>query len=167
MPGAALREQGMNRIGNLIVPNNNYCAFEDWLIPILDRLLAEQENGTGGDGDGHTEGLSNWTPSKLIHRLGLEINDERSVCYWAAKNSIPIFCPALTDGSLGDMLYFHSFKAAEPGRHPRPPAQRARHPEIPRFPLIETADRRSATEVPGASPDKPPRPANRCRACDR
>ncbi|CAG8953732.1 hypothetical protein HYFRA_00006621 [Hymenoscyphus fraxineus] len=42
-----------------------------------------------------------WTPSKIIHRLGLEINDERSVLYWAAKNNIPIFCPALTDGRVG------------------------------------------------------------------
>ncbi|MCO5586573.1 hypothetical protein L7F22_040514 [Adiantum nelumboides] len=25
-------------------------------------------------------------------------------------NGIPVFCPALTDGSLGDMLYFHSFR---------------------------------------------------------
>jgi deoxyhypusine synthase len=24
----------------------------------------------------------------------------------------PVFCPALTDGSLGDMLYFHTFKAS-------------------------------------------------------
>lgn len=39
-----------------------------------------------------------------------EIDDERSVCYWAWKNDIPIYCPALTDGSLGDMIFFHSFK---------------------------------------------------------
>lgn len=26
------------------------------------------------------------------------------------QNDIPIFCPAITDGSLGDMLYFHSYK---------------------------------------------------------
>jgi deoxyhypusine synthase len=26
------------------------------------------------------------------------------------QNDIPVFCPALTDGSLGDMLYFHSYK---------------------------------------------------------
>jgi deoxyhypusine synthase len=26
------------------------------------------------------------------------------------QNDIPVFCPALTDGSLGDMIYFHSFK---------------------------------------------------------
>ena len=53
-----------------------------------------------------------WTASKVIHRLGQEINDESSVLYWAAKNEIPIFCPALTDGSVGDMIYFHSYKKA-------------------------------------------------------
>lgn len=26
------------------------------------------------------------------------------------QNDIPVFCPALTDGSIGDMMYFHSFK---------------------------------------------------------
>lgn len=51
-----------------------------------------------------------WTPSKIIERLGLEINDTSSICYWAAKNQIPIFSPALTDGSLGDMMFFHSIK---------------------------------------------------------
>jgi len=51
-----------------------------------------------------------WTPSKIIHKLGLEIKNADSVLYWAAKNDIPIFSPALTDGSLGDVLYFHSYK---------------------------------------------------------
>lgn len=51
-----------------------------------------------------------WTPSKIITRLGEEINNEESIYYWAAKNKIPVFCPALTDGSLGDMMFFHSFK---------------------------------------------------------
>jgi deoxyhypusine synthase len=105
-PGAALRQKGLNRIGNLVVPNSNYCAFEDWVVPILDTMLAEQEASRGTDEELH------WTPSKVIHRLGKEINDPRSVYYWAAKNDIPVFCPALTDGSLGDMLYFHTFKAS-------------------------------------------------------
>eukprot|EP00798_Chlamydomonas_sp_ICE-L_P021735 gene21735-28757_t len=26
------------------------------------------------------------------------------------KNKIPVFCPPLTDGSIGDMLFFHSYK---------------------------------------------------------
>lgn len=104
--GSDLRAKGLNRIGNLMVPNANYCAFEDWVIPILDKMLEEQEASKGTDDE------INWTPSKVIHRLGKEINDERSVYYWAYKNDIPVFCPALTDGSLGDMLYFHTFKAS-------------------------------------------------------
>ncbi|NWJ02480.1 DHYS synthase, partial [Crypturellus undulatus] len=32
--GQELRERGINRIGNLLVPNDNYCKFEDWLMPI-------------------------------------------------------------------------------------------------------------------------------------
>ena len=26
------------------------------------------------------------------------------------QNNIPVFSPALTDGSIGDMIYFHSYK---------------------------------------------------------
>ena len=106
--GADLREKGMNRIGNLVVPNSNYCAFEDWVVPILDAMLAEQE---ASPQPGVEESLV-WSPSKVIARLGKEINNEVSICYWAYKNDIPIFCPALTDGSLGDMLYFHTFKSS-------------------------------------------------------
>eukprot|EP00702_Spironucleus_salmonicida_P002022 EST43313.1 Deoxyhypusine synthase [Spironucleus salmonicida] len=96
--GAKLREQSLNRIGNLIVPNDNYCKFEDWILPIFDECHAEQQQGF------------HWTPSRLINKLGEKINDESSIAYWAHKNNIPIFCPAITDGSLGDMLYFHSYK---------------------------------------------------------
>ena len=104
--GAALRAKGMNRIGNLLVPNANYCAFEDWVMPILDKMLEEQE-ATKND-----EEPIVWTPSKVIRRLGQEIDNEQSVYYWAYKNEIPIFCPALTDGSLGDMLFFHTYKSS-------------------------------------------------------
>ena len=48
---------------------------------------------------------------QLIHRLGKEIDHSDSICYWAARNSIPIYSPAITDGSIGDMLYFHTFKS--------------------------------------------------------
>ncbi|KAF7638627.1 hypothetical protein Mgra_00002005 [Meloidogyne graminicola] len=99
MSGHWLRSNGVNRAGNLLIPNENYCLFEEWLMPILDVCLVEQKQ----------KGIR-WTPSKLIHRLGKEINDKSSICYWAWRNNIPIFCPALTDGSLGDMLYFHSMK---------------------------------------------------------
>ena len=51
-----------------------------------------------------------WSPSSMIHRMGREINNEDSICYWAWKNDIPLFCPAITDGSIGDMIYFHSYQ---------------------------------------------------------
>ena len=99
MDGKDLRSKGINRIGNLLVPNDNYGKFEDWIIPVLDEMLEDQR-----------ERSVSWTPSKVITRLGERINHEESICYWAAKNDIPIFCPALTDGSLGDMIYFHTYK---------------------------------------------------------
>ncbi|ORY87721.1 putative deoxyhypusine synthase [Protomyces lactucae-debilis] len=99
LDGKSLRSKGLNRIGNLLVPNDNYCKFEDWVLPVLDEMLKEQK-----------EEQVIWTPSSMIHRLGKVINDPSSVLYWAYKNDIPVFCPALTDGSLGDMIYFHSFK---------------------------------------------------------
>ncbi|XP_073837059.1 deoxyhypusine synthase [Musca autumnalis] len=99
LSGRDLRDRGINRIGNLLVPNDNYCKFEDWLMPLLDEMLEEQK----------THGTV-WSPSRIIQRLGERINDTSSIYYWAAKNKIPVFCPALTDGSLGDMMYFHSFR---------------------------------------------------------
>lgn len=99
LKGKDLRLKGQNRIANLLVPNKNYCQLEDWIMPILDAMLKEQnEDGV------------RWSPSKLIDRLGKEINNEESVYYWCHKNKIPVYSPAITDGSIGDMLYFHSFR---------------------------------------------------------
>ena len=46
----------------------------------------------------------------MIARFGEKINNPDSIAYWAWKNKIPIYCPPLTDGSIGDMLFFHSYK---------------------------------------------------------
>lgn len=95
LSGKVLRDKGINRIGNILVPNSRYVQFEKFILPILlkhkDEIL---------------------TPSKLIAIIGKEINDERSIYYWCAKNNIPVYCPAITDGSLGDMIYF--FKSKNP-----------------------------------------------------
>ena len=75
LDGAKLRKQGLNRIGNLLVPNDNYCKFEDWVVPILDKMLEEQ--------NGPEKVL--WAPSSVIQRLGKEIAHEESIYYWAYK----------------------------------------------------------------------------------
>eukprot|EP00978_Attheya_sp_CCMP212_P012238 scaffold30408_cov53-Attheya_sp.AAC.1 len=122
LSGRELRKKGINRIGNLLVPNKNYCDFEDWVAPIITKMHDEQDQhweewmdemashkASGEDPTSKPKKFS-WTPSKMIERLGNEIGNEESVLYWAAKNKIPVFCPALTDGSIGDMLFFHSYK---------------------------------------------------------
>lgn len=97
--GSELREKGINRIGNLLVPNENYCSFEDWVVPHLNEMIEIQK----------TKGKM-WTPSKVIKFLGRKIDNKESIYYWAAKNKIPVFCPALTDGSLGDMIFFNNYR---------------------------------------------------------
>ncbi|GFO05972.1 deoxyhypusine synthase [Plakobranchus ocellatus] len=99
LKGRELRLKGINRTGNLLVPNSNYCKFEEWVMPIFDAMLEEQKE----------QGIV-WTPSKVIARFGKEIDNPDSIYYWAYKNKIPVFCPALTDGALGDMFFFHSYK---------------------------------------------------------
>merc|ERR1719204_249568 len=99
LKGRQLRESGINRTGNLLVPNDNYVVFSEWITPILDQMLKEQR-----------EQKINWTPSKMIARLGKEIDNPDSVYYWCYKNNIPVFSPALTDGAIGDELFLYNFK---------------------------------------------------------
>ena len=42
LKGKDLRLKSLNRTGNLIVPNDNYCLFEDWILPIFDECLELQ-----------------------------------------------------------------------------------------------------------------------------
>ena len=93
--GKELREKGINRAGNIFIPNSLYIKFEKFVLPVLEEIYKEQKR-TGRI----------FTPSELIWKLGEKINDKNSICFWACKNKIPIFCPAIGDGSLGDMIYF-------------------------------------------------------------
>ncbi len=94
--GKDLRKKGINRIGNIFVPNSRYVKFEEFVQPILEEI-SEKNN-------------EKINPSELIWKLGEKINNKKSICYWAWKNKIPIYCPALTDGALGDNIYFFKYK---------------------------------------------------------
>lgn len=93
--GKTLRDKGINRAGDIFIPNSRYCRFEDFIMPFLEK---------------HKD--KTLTPSQLIHLLGKEINNKESIYYWCYKNKIPVYCPSITDGSLGDMIYF--FKTKNP-----------------------------------------------------
>src|SRR4030042_3641641 len=101
LSGEELRKKGINRAGNILIPNTRYCSFEDFIMPVLEEIYEIQKK-TG----------KVITPSELIWELGKKINNKESIYYHCYKNQIPVFCPALTDGSLGDMIYF--FKSKHP-----------------------------------------------------
>ncbi len=90
-----LHEQGVNRVGNLLINNEAYMNFEDWINPVLDKLYAKQKR---------------WAVSELLREIGLVLDDENSILYQAAKKKIPIFCPAITDGAFGFHLYLYQQK---------------------------------------------------------
>ena len=88
------------------MPNDTYCKFEDWLRPILHKMHDEV------DAKASTDDAFHWTPSSMIDSVQgrRSMILPSSVYYWCHKNQIPVFCPAITDGSIGDMFYFHSYK---------------------------------------------------------
>ena len=99
--GAQLREEGINRTGNIFIPNDRYVHFDKFMRIFLERLYKLQKDS------GEIIGIK-----ELIFEIGKEMdnqnveNREESFTYWAYKNEIPFFCPAPLDGSLGDMIYF-------------------------------------------------------------
>jgi deoxyhypusine synthase len=86
----ALHEKGMNRIGNLMITNESYARFEDYMLPVIDSIYKKKKR---------------LAISEFLHEIGLLLDDERSILYQAARKNIPVFCPAITDGSLGFHLY--------------------------------------------------------------
>jgi deoxyhypusine synthase len=85
-----LHERGINRVGNLLIRNESYMNFEDLMTDILGKLYAKQKH---------------WTVSEMFREIGLMLDDTHSILHQAAVNDVPVFCPAITDGSFGFHLY--------------------------------------------------------------
>ena len=95
-----LGEQGLNRLGNVIVPNECYGdILENSVLPWLaeieeERKKLQPENPWRGFGS-----------IELCWAFGDRMDDENSILYWAAKHRIPIIIPGLSDGSIGAQLF--------------------------------------------------------------
>ncbi|MFW5990672.1 MAG: deoxyhypusine synthase family protein [Candidatus Nanoarchaeia archaeon] len=85
-----LYEKGVNRVGNLFITNESYEKFEEKVKPILNNLYKKDNR---------------WSVSGMLLEIGKMFDDNDSILCQAAKNNVPVFCPAITDGSFG----FHLF----------------------------------------------------------
>lgn len=99
-----LDKKGINRIGNIFVPNDRYELLEDFLMPFFKKLYQKQKKSN-----------KLISPQELIYELGKLTKDKNSILYQATKNNIPIFCPGITDGALGLQVYFFKQKHPEFG----------------------------------------------------
>ena len=100
----ALGQQGLNRLGNVIIPNECYGEIlEAKVLPWLSEI--EEERRISGDSTWNGFGTV-----ELCWALGDRIEDEGSLLYWAAKHRIPIVIPGITDGSIGAQLFMYRQK---------------------------------------------------------
>lgn len=86
--------EGYEKQGNLLVPLEAQEKFRVWIKERFRELHLQQDIAKNVVA----------TPSSIIKYLGEQINDESCCLYWAAKNEIQVFSPALTDGFIGECL---------------------------------------------------------------
>jgi len=91
----ALHENGVNRVGNLMITNESYGNFENLMLPMLSKLYEKKKR---------------WAVSEMLAEIGMMLEDEDSILYQAAKNNVPVFCPAITDGAFGFHLFMFQQK---------------------------------------------------------
>lgn len=93
MDDADLRHKGINRLGNVLVPDESYgLVLEKKLIPMFEEILRGKDS------------ISTW---ELIDQVGSRIEDEGSLLHWCHKNRVPIYVPGITDGSFGSQLWMY------------------------------------------------------------
>jgi len=86
-----LHEKGINRIGNILVPNKCYEILEEKMKPIFQKFSDERKIVS---------------PSELIQEIGNSIQNKNSFLYWCSRNKIPVFSPGITDSAIGLQTYF-------------------------------------------------------------
>ena len=95
MNDARLHEEGINRLGNVLVPNDSYGTI---IEQKMQGLLA----------DLWKEGVREVSSSQLCREVGRRVCNESSILFWAARNSIPVYVPGFVDGAVGYQTWLFS-----------------------------------------------------------
>ena len=95
MNDSKLHQEGVNRLGNVLVPNDSYGTIIEEKVQALLQALWK-------------EGRKELSASELVREIGLRCCNDTSILYWAAKNDIPVFVPGITDGAVGYQTWLFS-----------------------------------------------------------
>jgi len=101
--GSFLLENLIGRIGNIFVPADRYVYLERFINEVFKNIYKQQK-----------EKNKIFSTHGLAGEIGLYIEKneytskkcKESFLYWASKNKILVFCPGITDGTLGDISVF-------------------------------------------------------------
>ena len=92
MDDVKLHRAGINRLGNVLVPNESYgIILENKIQPMLRDLW--------------TSGRRNLSTKELLWELGRRSGSRQSLLWWSWKNRIPVYVPAIFDGAVGYQLW--------------------------------------------------------------
>src|SRR5437899_2653382 len=92
MDDVKLHRAGINRLGNVLVPNESYgIILEQKIRPMLRDLLPS--------------GRRNPSTKELLWELGRRSGSRQSLLWWSWKNRIPVYVPAIFDGAVGYQLW--------------------------------------------------------------
>ena len=103
--GEFLLDESIGRIGNILAPMDRYLYFERFFNGFFKKLMGENPLPCT------YEVASEMGKYVGKHELTRK-NYDKSFLYWAWKNKVPVFCPGITDGAMGDLTTF--FKRKNP-----------------------------------------------------
>jgi len=95
MDDVKLHQLGINRLGNVLVPNESYGEIlEEKLQPWIREMYAQKKE---------------WSTAEICREFGRRIaelpNREESLLYWCYERNVPIYVPGPTDGSVGSQFW--------------------------------------------------------------
>jgi deoxyhypusine synthase len=70
-----LHEDGMNRVGNLLISNDSYVRFENYITHVLDEIFRKSPR---------------ISVSSLLREIGIRLDDRNSFLYQAALRGVPV-----------------------------------------------------------------------------
>jgi len=106
MDDVELHEKGVNRLGNVLIPNERYELLEQKIRPVFDKLYSSG---------------AVCAPSDVAKAIGEALAKDKkakrngSFLYWCAKNRIPVYSPGIIDSAIGLQMYFYKQKKPDFG----------------------------------------------------
>jgi deoxyhypusine synthase len=92
MDDKLLFKKNIHRLGNVLVPQNNYG-------PVIEKKVQDCLNEL------YQKGLQSVSTFEITKKIGSTL-DETSFLYWAYKNDIPVIVPGIVDGGVGSQIWF-------------------------------------------------------------